>query len=40
MTNAKVKVASFTFTTNYQVPGMVPYEDIQIQLVDMLPITA
>jgi len=40
MTNAKVNVANFPFATNNPVPGMVQFEDIQIQLVDMPPITA
>jgi ribosome-interacting GTPase 1 len=40
LTNAKVNVAEFPFATNAPVPGMVIFEDIQIQLVDMPPITA
>jgi len=40
LTNAKVNVADFPFATGGPVPGMVTYEDIQIQLVDMPPITA
>jgi len=40
LTNAKVVVADFPFATHAPVPGMVKYEDIQIQLVDMPPITA
>jgi len=40
MTNAKVNVASFPFSTITPVPGMVEFEDIKIQLVDMPPITA
>ncbi|MBN2593749.1 MAG: TGS domain-containing protein [Sedimentisphaerales bacterium] len=40
LTNAKANVADFPFATNAPVPGMVAYEDIQIQLVDMPPITA
>ncbi len=40
MTNAKVHVADFPFTTNAPVPGMVEFEDIKIELVDMPPITA
>ena len=39
MTNAKVNVASFPFSTNAPVPGMVEFEDVKIQLVDMPPIT-
>jgi len=33
-------VADFPFATQVPVPGMARYEDIQIQLVDMPPITA
>jgi ribosome-interacting GTPase 1 len=40
MTNAKVNVADFPYATSGPVPGMVQFEDIQIQLVDMPPITA
>jgi len=40
MTNAKTNVADFPFATNAPVPGMVKFEDIQIELVDMPPITA
>jgi len=40
LTNAKVNVADFPFATAAPVPGMVTFEDIQIQLVDMPPITA
>jgi ribosome-interacting GTPase 1 len=40
LTNAKVNVADFPFATGGPVPGMVTFEDIQIQLVDMPPITA
>lgn len=40
LTNAKVNIAEFPFATHAPVPGMVKYEDIQIQLVDMPPITA
>jgi len=40
LTNAKVNVADFPFSTNGPVPGMVMFEDIQIELVDMPPITA
>ena len=39
LTNAKVNVADFPFATSQPVPGMVTFEDIQIQLVDMPPIT-
>ena len=40
LTKAKVVVADFPFATQVPIPGMVRYEDIQIQLVDMPPITA
>ena len=40
LTNSKVNVADFPFATGAPVPGMVKFEDIQIQLVDMPPITA
>lgn len=39
LTNARVEVASYPFTTNLPEPGMMPYEDIKIQLVDSPPIT-
>ena len=40
LTNAKVNVADFPFATSGPVPGMVQFEDVQIQLVDMPPITS
>ncbi len=40
LTNAKVHIAEFPFATAVPVPGMVKFEDIHIQLVDMPPITA
>jgi len=40
LTNAKVNVAEFPFATGGPVPGMMQYEDVHIQLVDMPPITA
>lgn len=40
LTNAKVNVADFPFASGTPVPGMVQFEDIQIELVDMPPITA
>lgn len=40
LSNAKVNAADFPFATAAPVPGMVKFEDIQIQLVDMPPITA
>ncbi len=40
LTNAKVNVAEFPFATSAPVPGMVMFEDVPIQLIDMPPITA
>ena len=40
ITNAKVNVADFPFATSAPVPGMVQFEDIQIQIIDTPPITA
>ncbi len=39
LTKAHVQVADFPFSTHGPVPGMMPFEEIQIQLVDMPPIT-
>lgn len=39
LTKAKVHIADFPFATQKPVPGMAKYEDVQIQLVDMPPIT-
>jgi uncharacterized protein len=39
LTKAHVTVAPYPFSTHAPVPGMMPYEDIQIQLVDMPPVT-
>ncbi len=40
LTKAHVKIADYPFATALPVPGMVPYEDIQIQLIDTPPVTA
>ena len=40
LTNAKVHVADFPFSTTAPVPGMMDFEGVHIQLVDMPPITA
>jgi hypothetical protein len=40
LTKAHVNVAPYPFATHAPVPGMMPFEDIQIQLVDMPPVTA
>jgi ribosome-interacting GTPase 1 len=40
LTNAKVNVADFPYATTAPVPGMMMFEDVQIQLIDTPPITA
>jgi hypothetical protein len=40
LTHAHVKIADFPFATAVPVPGMAPFEDIQIQLIDTPPVTA
>lgn len=35
LTNATPDVADYPFTTQLPVPGMMPYEDVQVQLVDL-----
>ncbi|NPV80848.1 MAG: TGS domain-containing protein [Firmicutes bacterium] len=40
LTRAKVTIADYPFSTSLPVAGMMPYEDIMIQLVDMPPITS
>jgi len=35
LTNARVEVASYDYSTQYPTPGMLRYEDIQIQLVEL-----
>lgn len=40
LTNANVTVAEYPHSTSVPAPGMVTFEDIKIQLVDMPPITA
>jgi ribosome-interacting GTPase 1 len=35
LTGAGAQVAAYPFTTKYPVPGMMPYEDIAFQLVDL-----
>ena len=39
-TNAAVKVGEYPYTTALPAPGMWPFEDVQIQLVDTPPMTA
>lgn len=38
LTNANTEVADYPFTTTYPAPGMMPYENIQIQLIDLPPV--
>jgi len=40
LTHALPDIADFPFTTRKPLPGMMPYQNIQIQLVDLPPITA
>ena len=35
LTNARVEVASYDYSTQYPTPGMLQYEDIQIQLIEL-----
>ena len=39
LTNATPEVADFPHTTRIPIPGMMPFENIQIQLIDMPPMT-
>ncbi len=40
VTNAPTVVADYPFTTTSAIPGMMPYENIKIQLVDLPPVVA
>jgi len=40
LTNAAPEVAEYPFTTHRPIPGMMYFEDVQIQLVDTAPMTA
>ena len=40
MSRATLKVGEYPFTTHAPAPGMAPYKDIYIQILDMPPITA
>lgn len=40
LTNAEPEVADYPFTTRVPLPGMMAYENVQVQLVDLPPITA
>lgn len=39
LTGVEAKVADYPFTTKYPMPGMMRFENIQIQLIDMPPVT-
>ena len=38
LTHAQPEVADYPFTTRVPLPGMMPYEDVQVQLVDLPPV--
>ena len=40
LTNATPEVADYPFTTHEPAPGMMPWEDVQVQLIDTPPINA
>jgi len=40
LTHAVPEIAEYPFTTQHLLPGMIEYQDIQIQLVDSPPVTA
>jgi ribosome-interacting GTPase 1 len=40
LTNAHVNITEYPFATSVPLPGSVPYEDVQIQLIDTPPVTA
>jgi ribosome-interacting GTPase 1 len=40
LTRATPEVANYPFTTHEPIPGMMPFEDVTVQLVDTPPITA
>jgi uncharacterized protein len=40
LTNARPEVAPYPFTTRAPYPGMMPWEDVRVQLVDLPPIAA
>jgi len=39
VTNATPQVAEYPFTTHQPLPGMLPFEDVQIQLIDVPPLS-
>jgi hypothetical protein len=40
LTNAKPEVAPYPFTTRSPIPGMMKWEDVRVQLVDLPPVSA
>jgi ribosome-interacting GTPase 1 len=40
LTNARPEVAPYPFTTRAPYPGMMPWEDVRVQLIDLPPIAA
>jgi hypothetical protein len=40
LTGAHTEIAPYPFTTKAPIPGMLPYEDVHLQLVDLPPISA
>ncbi len=40
LTQSTAEVAEFPFTTRVPIPGLMPFEDIQIQLVDTAPVAS
>jgi small GTP-binding protein len=40
LTNARPEVADYPFTTRVPLPGMMAYQDVQIQLIDLPPVSA
>ena len=39
LTHARPEIADYPFTTTVPLPGMMPYEDVQVQLIDTPPMT-
>lgn len=40
LTGAHTDVGPYPFTTHHAVPGMLPYEDVHLQLIDLPPVSA